>query len=138
MRRALKLDPEYALAWAGLADAYSVFAFYGMLPGDVCAVTAREAAAKAIAYGPDLAESHNAVAEVSLLFDWDWCRTEQSFRRALEINPGHLQSAVWYGYAEEGFGDRPIPLSARPSPDLKSSRPPRPGLWRLTSSPRSY
>jgi serine/threonine-protein kinase len=103
MRRALKLDPEYALAWAGLADAYSVFAFYGMLPGDVCAVTAREAAAKAIAYGPDLAESHNAVAEVSLLFDWDWCRTEQSFRRALEINPGHLQSAVWYGMFYLGF-----------------------------------
>src|SRR5262249_29460773 len=93
MRRALELDPEYALAWAGLADAYSVFAYYGMLPGDVCAETARKAAAKAIALGPDLAESHNAMAEVSLLFDWDWRQTEQSFKRALQINPHYLQSA---------------------------------------------
>jgi len=42
------------------------------------------AAAKALAYGPDLAESHNAIAQVSLLFDWDWARTERSFMRALE------------------------------------------------------
>src|SRR5262249_6157438 len=64
---------------------------------------ARKAAAKAIALGPDLAESHNAMAEVSLLFDWDWRQTEQSFKRALQINPHYLQSAVWYGLFYVGF-----------------------------------
>jgi serine/threonine-protein kinase len=103
MRRALELDPEYALAWAGLADAYSVFAYYGMLPPEVCAATAREAAGKALAYGPDLAESHNAIAQVSLLFDWDWAQTERSFTRALEINPAYVQAAAWHGLFYVGF-----------------------------------
>jgi eukaryotic-like serine/threonine-protein kinase len=96
MRRALELDPEYALAWAGVADAYSIFAYYGMLPNETCAAAAREAATKALTYGPDLAESHNAMAQVSLLFDWDWKRTEQSFTRALEISPGYVQAAAWH------------------------------------------
>jgi Tfp pilus assembly protein PilF len=103
MRRALELDPEYAPAWAGLADAYSVFAYYGMLPTEVCASTAREAAARALAHGPDLAESHNAIAQVSLLFDWDWERTERSFKRALEINPGYVQAGAWYSLFYVGF-----------------------------------
>jgi tetratricopeptide (TPR) repeat protein len=103
MRRALELDPEHARAWAGLADAHSVFAYYGMLAPDVCAATAREAANNALTYGPDLAESHNAIAEVSLLFDWDWARTEQSFRRALEINPGYIQAAAWHRLFYIGF-----------------------------------
>src|SRR5262245_51234721 len=103
MRRALELDPEYGLAWAGVADAYSVFAYYGMLPSDTCAAAAREAAAKALTYGPDLAESHSAVAQTSLLFDWDWPRAERSFKRALEIAPGHVQAAAWYALFYLGF-----------------------------------
>jgi len=103
MRRALELDPEYALAWAGLADAHSVYAYYGMMAPDLCAATARDAAGKALAFGPDLAESHSAVAQVSVLFDWDWVRTEQSFARAFEMNPGHVQAAAWHALFYLGF-----------------------------------
>jgi serine/threonine-protein kinase len=103
MRRALELDPEYALAWAGVADAYSVFAYYGVLPPETCATAAHEAAAKALAYGPDLAESHNAMAQVSLLFDWNWTRTEQSFTRALELSPTYVQAVSWHALFYLGF-----------------------------------
>jgi TolB-like protein len=103
MRRALELDPEYALAWAGLADAHSLLGYYGVVPPETCAGAAREAAAMAMRHGPDLAESHNAVAQVSLLFDWDWDRTEWSFRRALQLDPGYTQAAAWYSLFFLGF-----------------------------------
>ena len=96
MRRALELDPEYALAWAGLADAYSVQGYFGVLPPEECGPPAREAATKALAWGPDLAEAHTAAAMVSLLFEWDWPQTERSFKRALELNPGYVQAGGWY------------------------------------------
>ena len=103
MQRALELDPKYGLAWAGLADGYSLLGYYGVLPPEVCAPAAREAAAKALEFGPDLAEAHNALAQVSLIFDWDWPLTERSFRRALELNPGYLQAGAWYGLFYLGF-----------------------------------
>ncbi len=103
MRRALELDPEYALAWAGLADGYSLSGFYATMPPEGCSAAAREAAAKALALGPDLAEAHLANAQVSLLFDWDWARAEQFSKRALEINPGYMQASVWYGVFYLGF-----------------------------------
>ncbi len=103
MRRALELDPEYALAWAGLADGYSLFGYFSTMPPEACSAAAREAAAKALALGPDLAEAHLANAQVSLLFDWDWARAEQFFKRALEINPGYMQASAWYGVFYLGF-----------------------------------
>ncbi len=103
MRRALELDPEYALAWAGLADAYSLLGYFGGLPPEVCAPAARGAAARALALGPDLAEAHNAIAQVSLLFDWDWPQTERSFQRALALNPGYMQATGWYSQFYLGF-----------------------------------
>ncbi len=96
MRRALELDPKYALAWAGVADGYSLQGYYGMLAPEQAAAPAREAAAKALELGPNLAESHNAAAQIALLFDWDWVATERSFRRALEINPRYVQANAWH------------------------------------------
>ena len=58
----------------------------------------RRAAAikQAIRFGPDLAETHGAEAQFSLLFEWDWASAERSFLRALEINPGYGQASAWY------------------------------------------
>jgi serine/threonine-protein kinase len=103
MERAVELDPEFALAWAGLADGHSLLGYYGVLAPEVCAPAARAAAAKALEFGPDLAEAHNARAQVALLFDWEWVVTERSFRRALELNPTYLQASAWYGLFFLGF-----------------------------------
>jgi tetratricopeptide (TPR) repeat protein len=103
MQRALELDPEYALAWAGLADGYSMLGYFGMLSPESASGPAHEAAANALRLGPGLAESHGAAAQVALLFDWDWVQTELSFRRALEINRGYAQAAAWYALFFLGF-----------------------------------
>jgi eukaryotic-like serine/threonine-protein kinase len=96
MQKALELDPTYALAWAGLADAYSLLGYYGYIPPDVASAKAREAVAPALRYGPDLAETHTAHALHALLFEWDWAAAKQSFLKALDLNPGYIQGAAWY------------------------------------------
>ncbi len=103
MQKALELDPTYALAWAGLADANSLLGYYGNIPPDVASAKAREAVTQALRYGPDLAEAHTARGLQALLFDWDWAMAERSFRKALELNPGYIQATAWYELFYHGF-----------------------------------
>src|ERR1700757_1415702 len=70
-QRAVDLDPNYALAWAGLANCYTLLCWYGLaVPGEFMA-KATEAAGRAVALDPSLDEAHNALAIVSLLSTWD-------------------------------------------------------------------
>jgi serine/threonine-protein kinase len=103
MRRALELDPEYALAWAGIADNYSLLGYYGYIHPDEARRHAADAVAKALQYGPDLAESHTARALQALLFEWDWPAAKASFEKALALNPGYGQAAAWYHLFYNGF-----------------------------------
>jgi eukaryotic-like serine/threonine-protein kinase len=96
-QRAVALDAEYALAWAGLADAYNPLAWYGFIRPQVSLPQAKEAAARAVALGPSLAEAHNALAFANTLCDWDWSSAEREFLRALELNPRYVQARDWYG-----------------------------------------
>jgi serine/threonine protein kinase len=96
MEKALLLDPEYALAWAGLADGYTMLGFWGVLPPEQAWPSARKAAGKAIEFGPDMAEAQTALAQLCLLFEWDWIGGELAFRRALELNPGYVQAIAWF------------------------------------------
>ena len=103
MEKALELDPEYALAWAGIADTYTLLGYYGQLTPEIARAKAGEAAAKAITFGPDLAEAHTARGMVCLLYEWDWEAAETSFKRALKLNPGYVQGSAWYHLFYEGF-----------------------------------
>jgi tetratricopeptide (TPR) repeat protein len=103
MERALELDPNYGLAWAGLADSYTLLGYYAQLPAAAASSHARRAAIKALEVGPDLAEAHSARAMVSLVFDWDFDAAEQGFKKALELNPGYIQGAGWYYLFYVGF-----------------------------------
>jgi adenylate cyclase len=94
--RAVKLDPEYALAWAGLADSYTTLGYYGLTrPGDNMP-KAVEAARTAVATAPSLAEGRNALAMASLVGAWDRATAEREFLRALELNPRYIQARDWY------------------------------------------
>jgi len=95
-KRALALDPDYALAHAGLADGNTTLGYYGFASGKETMPQAKAAATKALELAPDLAEAHNAFAMVSLL-DRDWQNAERAFRRALELNPQYVQARAWYG-----------------------------------------
>lgn len=85
--RATALDPNYALAWAGLALAYTGRAINSdARPGEVAAA-ARDAAARAVSADPNLAEAQTAAATVKFMIDWDWPGAERAARRAVVLDP---------------------------------------------------
>jgi serine/threonine-protein kinase len=95
-RAAFELDPQYALASAGLADAYTLLGMYGVLSPRDALPHARAAARRSVELGPELAEAHNAVAGVRL-WDWDWPGADREFRKALQLNPSYAQARCWHG-----------------------------------------
>jgi len=93
---AVALDPGYALAWSGLADARNMLGLYGWERPNTIMPLAKDAANRAIVLDPMLAEAHCSVACVSHLYDWDWKRAEAGFLRARELNPRYTQNLCWY------------------------------------------
>jgi len=93
---AVALDPEYALACAGLADSYTVLGYYGVAHPETCMPKGMEAARRAVALDPSLAEAHTAMAIASLMGAWDTREAEREFLRALELNPRYIQARDWY------------------------------------------
>jgi TolB-like protein len=94
--RAVKLDPRYAQAWAGLADSYTVLGYTGLTCPEASMPKAMEAARRAVTLDPLLAETHSALAMASLMGAWDKTEAEREFLRALELNPRYIQARVWY------------------------------------------
>lgn len=96
-REALRLDPDFALAYSGLADAYVLLFEYNTMSPDEAIPLARAAAERALELDPTLAEPHTSLAEV-LAAERSWEGAEARFRRALELNPGYLTAHHWYGW----------------------------------------
>ena len=94
--RAVRLDPNYAQAWAGLADSYTVLGYSGLVHPEASMPKAMEAARRAVALDPSLAEAHNALAMACLMGTWDRVESEREFLRALELNPRYIQARGWY------------------------------------------
>jgi serine/threonine protein kinase/Tfp pilus assembly protein PilF len=97
-QQAIELDPNYALAYAGLADCYNAQSSpFGAAfrPKDICP-RAKAAALKALALDPALAEAHGSLATVTMMYDWNFAGAEQSFRQALELNPQLVLSRALY------------------------------------------
>jgi TolB-like protein/Tfp pilus assembly protein PilF/predicted Ser/Thr protein kinase len=87
--QALKLDPGYARAWVGLANAHWSQAGGGYVPAAEGYGKAREDVEKALALDPNLAEAHAALGSIRMLYDWDWSGADAEYSRALEIEPGN-------------------------------------------------
>jgi len=87
-RRSLERDPGYAPAWAGLSQAYARQADFGHVPAADGYRQAREAAEKALALDPQLADAHLAMGWIQSSYDWDWVAADASILRALELEPG--------------------------------------------------
>jgi tetratricopeptide (TPR) repeat protein len=108
-RQAIDKDPNYALAYDGLAKYYLYAEGWFLAPKDAMP-KAREAAKKALELDGKLAEAHTSVGVVLHLFDWDWPGAEREFERAIELNSGHATAHECYamylvtmGRFEEGF-----------------------------------
>jgi serine/threonine-protein kinase len=94
--QALDRDPNCALAWCGLSDAYEQQAYLAMLPPEEAHLRARAAAERALALQPDLAEAHVSLATVLVDYYRDWTAAEQHYLRALGLNPGYATGHSLY------------------------------------------
>jgi TolB-like protein/DNA-binding winged helix-turn-helix (wHTH) protein/Flp pilus assembly protein TadD len=95
--QAVQRSPEYARAWAGLADAYAVLGFYDYLAPAEAFPKAREAATRALELDPSNASAQAALGYVSLYYEWDLVEAEKSFRRSIALDPSYSKSHQWYG-----------------------------------------
>jgi len=94
--RAIATDPNYALAYAGIADTYMI-ADTGAAP-DVASKKARAAAMKALALDPTLSEPHMSVAQLLFTEDWDFAAAEREFTRAIELSPSNIHARHMYSH----------------------------------------
>jgi DNA-binding winged helix-turn-helix (wHTH) protein/TolB-like protein/Tfp pilus assembly protein PilF len=88
-QQAIDKDPDYALAYAGLADSYNMLGSFDALASAEAYPQAREAAEKALKLDESLAEAHTALAMVKLAYDWEFPAAAREFQRALEIDPSY-------------------------------------------------
>jgi serine/threonine protein kinase/tetratricopeptide (TPR) repeat protein len=97
-QQAIVADPNYALAYTGLADSYSVSTGYGVvIQPKQARVLADEAARKALELDDSLSEAHTARA-VALSSDWKWSEAEPEYRRAIELNPNNATAHYFYAF----------------------------------------
>jgi adenylate cyclase len=113
--QAIRLDPAYALAWAGLSRAYADQAGQSWVPAAEGYARARAGAQRALEREPELAEGHTALGWVQRAWDWDWRGAEASFQRALELAPSNTlaMNAAADMLAALGRLDEAIALSRR-------------------------
>lgn len=88
-RQAIAQDPNYALAYSGMADSYALLSNYSDTAPKESFPAAKEAATRALELDDKLAEAHTSLARVKEAFEWDWAGAESGYRRALELNPGY-------------------------------------------------
>ncbi|MGA8442960.1 MAG: winged helix-turn-helix domain-containing protein [Candidatus Sulfotelmatobacter sp.] len=107
---AIQKDPNYALAYAGLADTYGVLSDHDVsFPRDSYP-KAKAAALKALEIDDTVAEAHSALGRVEWGYDWDAARAEKEFLRAIQLNPSDSTAHQWYSdlLSEEGRAEEAI------------------------------
>jgi len=95
-QEAIDVDPKFALAYVGLADAYAVLHNASGLPTDATFPRARAAARRALELQPDLPEAQITLAYVDHYYELDWKSAEARYRRAIELRPDHATAHQWY------------------------------------------
>lgn len=103
-REALRLDPAYARAWAGLSAAHSSQAAAGYVPFDEGYGEARREAERALELDPNLAEAHARLGRVRREYDWNWTGAEAAFGRALALEPANLDAMQGAAMLASAFG----------------------------------
>lgn len=120
-KQAIAVDPNYALAYTGLSDAYTSLDWYGVLSTKQSNPQARAAAEKALEMDGALAGAHVALAK-ALQYEWNWAGAEAEYRRAIELNPNDAAAHQWYavyltfmGRCDQGLAQMRQALELDPS-----------------------
>lgn len=110
-QQAIEADPNYALAYAGLADAYRGRSVGGEMPSAEFMPKAKAAAIKAIEIDDTLAEAHANLGHVMFWYDWDWSAAEKEYKRALELDPNSPDALQFYAHLLTSSGRHPEALA---------------------------
>ena len=95
-QQAIAKDPNYARAYAGLADTYALMCSWNMVAKDEFVPKARAAALKALQIDDTQAEAHTSLALIVENYDWDWQTAEKEYKRAIQLDPGYATAHQWY------------------------------------------
>jgi DNA-binding winged helix-turn-helix (wHTH) protein/tetratricopeptide (TPR) repeat protein len=109
---ATRIDPNYARAYASLANCYELEGFYGFAPSEDAYQRGKEAALKALSLDNSLVEAHVSLLSILTDHDWDWTGAEREFRAAIALDPHYAVAYQYYGYALMGMGRGQEALSA--------------------------
>jgi tetratricopeptide (TPR) repeat protein len=104
--RAIKIDSNYALAYAGLADCYIRLNESGAPTAEESVPRGKAAVLKALEIDDALAEAHATLAFIKFRHDWDWAGAEQEFRRSLELDANYSEAHQWYAFYLLAVGRR--------------------------------
>lgn len=96
-QQAIEIDPGFATAYAGLADAYSLFSDYGLKSPGETMPKAKAAALRALELDPRLGEAHVSLGLIESLYEWRWDEAGERYRRAIALSPGYATGHHWYG-----------------------------------------
>jgi TolB-like protein/Tfp pilus assembly protein PilF len=117
-------DPAYALAYVGLADTYTYFSFFDVVPPREAMPKAKAAAARALEIDNRLGEAHVSLGYVSYMYDWDWPAAGKHFEQALALNPGYSRAHTFYPFYLSSLGRSEEALAvAKHSLDLDPASP---------------
>ncbi len=94
--QSIEKDPNYALAYVGVADSYTMLADYDWLSPKEASPKAKEAVTKALAIDDTVPEAHASLADIKRFYDWDWAGAEREYKRAIEMNPNYITAHQWY------------------------------------------
>jgi len=94
--QAIERGPDYAIAFAGLADVYNMLGFYSTLSPIEAFPKAKATAMKALEIDEGLAEAHASIALAKLYYDWDWSGAKKEFMHSFKLNPGYATAHHWY------------------------------------------
>jgi DNA-binding winged helix-turn-helix (wHTH) protein/TolB-like protein/Flp pilus assembly protein TadD len=97
LQQATTKDPQYARAYAGLADSYVLLASYGVESPQKAYPAARGAALNALRLDNSLADAHASLGMIAFYYGWNWSESEQEFQQALALNPNDVGAETWYG-----------------------------------------
>lgn len=111
-KQAVARDPNYAPAYAGIAESYSMLGNNQFMPGDQVFPSAKSAALKALELDPNLSDAHTALAEILNDYEWNWIAAEREYKRAIELNSNdatahhwYAMSLVWVGRSTEAINE---------------------------------
>jgi adenylate cyclase len=120
-QKAIDKDPNYALAWAGLADSYNLLDEYGTSRRAETAPKAKAAVSRALQIDDGLGEAHASYASLLLFDDWDWVNAGKEFKKGIDMNPNYATAHHWFaewlmytGKFDEALGEISIAADLDP------------------------